>query len=539
MDINSENNCFVTLKDHKENFQNHPTTRLINPAKNELGRISKVILEDINKRIRTSLGINQWKNTASVIEWFKNIHEKHKHKFMVFDVKDFYPSISEKLLNDSLKFAESFAPISKKDKDIISHARKSLLFNEGETWMKRDGKLFDVTMGAYDGDEVCELVGCFILSEITKKYNKNDIGLYRDDGLAVLKNVSGPQSEKIKKEFQKHFKNHNLEIVIQCNMKVVNYLDVTLDLNSGTFQPYHKPDSEINYVHKQSNHPPSIVKQIPLSIQTRLSNLSSNEEIFRTATPFYEEALKRSGYDHKFEFTPTPQQPRPASQQRKRKIIWFNPPFNSNLSTNIGRFFLNLIKKHFPKEHRYHKIFNKNTVKISYSCMPNVTATINMHNKKVLSKQQTPPNQKTCNCINKEECPLNQRCLDSELVYEATLTSDADNKEMKYIGLCETTFKRRYSNHKQSFSTEKYKNSTTLSTEYWRLKETNANPLVKWRILKKAHSYKPESRTCTLCMTEKYEIANYPNKNLLNKRTEIIAKCRHKRKYQLEHYSGD
>ena len=104
---------------------------------------------------------------------------------------------------------------------------------------------------------------------------------YRDDGLAVFKNKSGPQNERTKKEFQKLFKNHGLDIVIQCNLKVVNYLDVTLDLETETHRPYHKDNDVINYVNIHSNHPPNVIKQIPLSIQTRLSNLSSNEQIFR------------------------------------------------------------------------------------------------------------------------------------------------------------------------------------------------------------------------------------------------------------------
>ena len=70
MQINEESNSFITLKDHKENFENHPTVRLINPAKNELGRISKVILDKINKKISTKLNLNQWKYTDTVINWF-------------------------------------------------------------------------------------------------------------------------------------------------------------------------------------------------------------------------------------------------------------------------------------------------------------------------------------------------------------------------------------------------------------------------------------------------------------------------------------
>ena len=172
MTINGENNCFVTLKDHKENFANNPTTRLINPAKNELGRISKTILESINSNLRNKFNLNQWKCTEEVIDWFKNINKKNKHTFMMFDVKDFYPSITEKLLKNAIKFAEKSIQISQKDKEIIFHSRKSLLFSKNESWVKKGNRLFDVTMGAFDGGEICELVSCFILSTIPDRYNK-------------------------------------------------------------------------------------------------------------------------------------------------------------------------------------------------------------------------------------------------------------------------------------------------------------------------------------------------------------------------------
>ena len=86
----------ITLKDHKENF-NSPTVRLINPAKNELRRISKAILDNINKRLYTSLNINHWKNTTSGIEWFKRIEQKHLYKLIMSDIKDFYPPIQKEL----------------------------------------------------------------------------------------------------------------------------------------------------------------------------------------------------------------------------------------------------------------------------------------------------------------------------------------------------------------------------------------------------------------------------------------------------------
>ena len=98
------------MKDHKENFLNHPTTRLINPAKNEIGRISKQILDQINSKLCEILKVNEWKNTASVINWFKKIESKSSHKSL-FDIKDFYASIKEDLLIEALEFAKQHVTI--------------------------------------------------------------------------------------------------------------------------------------------------------------------------------------------------------------------------------------------------------------------------------------------------------------------------------------------------------------------------------------------------------------------------------------------
>ena len=97
-------NCFITLEDHKTNFLNHPTRRLINPAKNEIERISKQILDPINSKLWEILKVNEWKNTANVINWFKKIESKGPQKFLVFDIKVFYPSIKEGLLIEALEF---------------------------------------------------------------------------------------------------------------------------------------------------------------------------------------------------------------------------------------------------------------------------------------------------------------------------------------------------------------------------------------------------------------------------------------------------
>ena len=130
MDINSEGNCFITLKDHRENFQNNPSVRLINPAKNELGRLSKFIIQAVNQELRHKLNMNQWKNTEDVIDWFKSIKDKQRCRFVIFDIKDFYPSVKESLLKQSLDFAEKYIKVTSEDKAIIKHARKSLLFSK-------------------------------------------------------------------------------------------------------------------------------------------------------------------------------------------------------------------------------------------------------------------------------------------------------------------------------------------------------------------------------------------------------------------------
>ena len=190
----------------------------------------------------------------------------------------------------------------REDKVIIKHARKSLFFNQQQTWIKKESGLFDVTMGTYDDAEVCELVGIFILYLVSLKYNKNNIGLFRDDGLAVFRNISGPQAEKFKKHFQNIFRKTNLNIIVKCNLKIADYLDVTLNLSDGSYKPFHKPNREINYIHRESNHPPNIIKQLPLSIESRLSKLSFDENVFTQAASIYQEALKRAGYSHKLKY---------------------------------------------------------------------------------------------------------------------------------------------------------------------------------------------------------------------------------------------
>ena len=176
-----------------------------------------------------------------------------------------------------------------------------------------------------------------MLSLLSKRINKNHVGLYRDDGLAILKNTSGPEAEKLKKKLQKLFKEKDLDIIIQCNLKITNYLDITLNLNDGSYRPYRKPNEETDYIHIISDHPPSIIKEIPRSIEKRLSILSSSKDIFQESAFYFEKCPKSSGYKTKLQY----QQPKENNQnekKRKRNIIWFNHRTASPLKPISGEY---------------------------------------------------------------------------------------------------------------------------------------------------------------------------------------------------------
>ena len=165
----------------------------------------------------------------------------------------------------------------------------------------------------------------------------------------------------------------------------------------------------------------------------------------------------------------------PQEQTKKHNLV--NPPYSMNVQTNIGREFLNLVCKHFPKNHRYNKIFNKNNIKVSYSCTDNLQTIIKKHNRKVLRSSKTPSTESNCNCRNKNDCPLKNNCLTSSVVYNANVTTGSDPIGKNYIGLREGTFKQRYTQHKLSFRNRNYSNSTELSKHIWTLIDNNTNIL--------------------------------------------------------------
>ena len=390
-----------------------------------------------------------------------------------------------------------------------------------------------MTMGSYDGAETCELIGLYILSLIAPKL-KDEVGLYRDDGIAVCK-ATPREIEKIKQEVSNVFKSHGLKITIEANKKIVNFLDVTFNLTSGSYKPYMKPNNKLLYVHSQSNHPPTLLKNIPDNINKRLTSISSSKEVFDAAITPYQKAIDESGYNFKLTYNPEANQTTRNRKNRKRNITWYNPPWDANVKTNLGKTFLGTVDKCFSQNHPLHKIFNRHTLKLSYSCMPNMKTIIASHNKNILSNVPTTTLQqpKECNCRNKTECPLDGKCLQQNVVYQATITTDAATES--YVGLA-TNFKERYRNHQTSFRHTNRRNETELSKHIWTLKDAKKPFEIKWKVLKRCRPYNNLSKKCNLCLHEKFVIICRKDLCTLNKRNELASSCPHRNRYVLKNF---
>ena len=120
-------------------------------------------------------------------------------------------------------------------------------------------------------------------------------------------------------------------------------------------------------------------------IGQRISHLSCDKAAFAKAAPEYNQALQRSGFKHTITYKRSQSSPHRSNNNRKKRkqnIIWFNPPFSENVATNIRKEFFSLLSKYFSPNNRCHKIFNKQNVNLSYSCVPNIA----QHNKRVLNR---------------------------------------------------------------------------------------------------------------------------------------------------------
>ena len=199
---------------------------------------------------------------------------------------------------------------------------------------------------------------------------------------------------------------------------------------------------------------------------------------------------------------------------------------------------MDLLDRCFPPEHQLHKLLNRSTVKVSYSCMQNVGQIIKSHNQTVEQKSnpQEPP-KSNCNCRKGSTCPLNGNCLEHGVIYQATVKTQDSRKDETYIGLTENSFKTRYNGHTCSFRNESKRHSTALSKYIWKLKDSNTQHEIQWKIITKARAYSTTSKSCNLCLREKYYIICRPEMASLNNRSELSSVCRHRKKCLLSSFN--
>ena len=313
-----------------------------------------------------------------------------QYNFIQFDIDNFYSSVSEKLLKDTVNWASTLTEIPEKTKEIIFQVRNTFLFHRGQTYTKKVNPNCDVAMGSFDSAEITNLVGLYILSLLS--HLPVVVGLYRDDG-AVLSRLNPRDTENVKKEICRIMKEQGLSITINANKKAIDFLDVHLDLSTGIYKPFRKANDIPVFVHAQSNHAPAHINNIPENVNKRLNILSCNEEVFMEAKPMYQSALERSGYSYELKFEKVNihdlnNNDGRQKKSRKRQIFWFNPVFDKQVETNVGAEFLKILDTTIPRGHVLHKLFNRHTVKISYRTLGNLAKTISTHNYKVLNEYE-------------------------------------------------------------------------------------------------------------------------------------------------------
>ena len=247
--------------------------------------------------------------------------------------------------------------------------------------------------------------------------------------------------------------------------------------------------------------------------------------MFESVGPIFTEALAKSGYDFELKFDPSASEPSKKKRNRYRDVLWFNPPYSAAIRSNIGKDFLNLVTRSFPPGHPLRKLFNRNTVKISYSATPSIEKIITSRNQKLLAPPKS--EERLCSCPKDKPCPLGGQCLSKNVIYEATVTQN-DQRKNTYTGLCSTDFKARLGTHTQTFKDEKV-SQTSLSNFIWDLKRKNVSYKITWRILDRGATFSPTSEKCGLCIKEKFHIIFRPESAQINCRDEIFSACRHKK----------
>ena len=153
-----------------------------------------------------------------------------------------------------------------------------------------------------DSSQIADLVGLYILDMLTRIISPQQLGLYHDDSLLYIPNSNGPLCSSIQKRIIRAFKFLGFKIEISSNIKIVNFLDVTLDLSNNSYKPFIKTNQNPSYININSNHPKNIIKQVPKAVNLRICKLSANEKIFKESSKRYIDALKNSGFKEDFRY---------------------------------------------------------------------------------------------------------------------------------------------------------------------------------------------------------------------------------------------
>ena len=156
---------------------------------------------------------------------------------MLWTFMDLY-SISKRLLEETLDWMSTITNIDQQTQDILFQARNTFLFYQGEIYVKKNNPEFDVPQGGFDSAEVSEMVGLYILHCLRDL--PVTAAIYRDDG-CVLSRLTPFETERVKKRICEIFTGLGLRVKISANQKIIDFLDVTLNLTDGTYKPFRKP----------------------------------------------------------------------------------------------------------------------------------------------------------------------------------------------------------------------------------------------------------------------------------------------------------
>ena len=333
------------------------------------------------------------------------------------------------------------------------------------------------------------------------------------------------------------------------------------DLPSGAYKPYHKPNSKPLYVNVGSNHPQSVIKNIPLGVNERLSMVSSSEEIFNANIDIYQEALNDAGHKHKLKYVEKDidSYNKKKKRSRQKRQFYFNPPFELNVKTNVAKEIFKALEKNIPRGHKLYPLLNRHTVKVAYTTMPNLEKKVSSHNRKIISEaekvqqeqqqqqQQQQNNQqqgrrrqrkkKDCNCQARTgPCPLNGKCVNQkDVIYVAKVVRLDNFEEKRYLGVHEGEFKDRWYGHRSNIK-NRNQTGTTLSSYIWKLKDKQPHPIpyeLTWEILAKEKPYNQVTGVCRLCLLEAHYLMFDKLNTTLNSRLEYFNICPHKRNYLL------